>query len=379
MNFLSGKLIFIIILAIIFLTFFGHPSLKNYQANETLISEKKVQFKPGDSPAITIAVREEKGGHHGWKAGHQSDNVFIDMIGHFCSKFTSFNETVQCINDKTYNLSEVVENAETGMTTLNGPSSWNTDIFFFFYAKVNTLQSSYEIGTNWLNSLVMTLNKSQAYYVWIHDRKFFLTSTNEDVIPHLFFKIEKSEHVWLNIRPIYHHMMNKPGQRCDPSESYSFTECIKNTISRRIGCRLEWDHWSSGDIPLCTTLDQLFLFQSDYYNISEMWQQSEIAEYTGCLVPCHYTEYQLAGEPFRYETNSTNISLILSSRDILSKTELRIYSLQSFIAEFGGALSLFLGFSFIMLWDGLKIVGEEFLDWFNKMNKNDDNVVTANT
>ena len=42
---------------------------------------------------------------------------------------------------------------------------------------------------------------------------------------------------------------------------------------------------------------------------------------------------------------------ILASTDILVKTEAYTYPWVSLLAEFGGALGLFLGFSFIMLWD----------------------------
>ena len=69
MNFLKWKLIFIIVLAIIFLVFFGYPSLLNYQSNKTLISEAKVRFKSNEPPAITIAVMTKKDNvmKHGWK------------------------------------------------------------------------------------------------------------------------------------------------------------------------------------------------------------------------------------------------------------------------------------------------------------------------
>ena len=34
--------------------------------------------------------------------------------------------------------------------------------------------------------------------------------------------------------------------------------------------------------------------------------------------------------------------------------EVLVYPFQSFVAEFGGSLGLFLGFSFMTIWDGLK-------------------------
>ena len=48
----------------------------------------------------------------------------------------------------------------------------------------------------------------------------------------------------------------------------------------------------------------------------------------------------------------------LSSSDILSRTEVELFSFEFFVAEFGGALGLLLGFSYMMFWDGLKLVGQ---------------------
>ena len=41
---------------------------------------------------------------------------------------------------------------------------------------------------------------------------------------------------------------------------------------------------------------------------------------------------------------------------ITKKTEVLMYPFVSFVAEFGGGLGLFLGFSFISLWDLLELV-----------------------
>ena len=42
------------------------------------------------------------------------------------------------------------------------------------------------------------------------------------------------------------------------------------------------------------------------------------------------------------------------SKELIEETEEYMYSFTSFLAEFGGALGLFLGFSFYSLWDWLE-------------------------
>ena len=289
------KLVFISILAIIFVMFFGLPSLRIYRTNNTLISEKKVKFMERDVPAITIAAAEKNSGEnapHGWREDLK-ENGLRDMTGQFCNKSLDFNETIKCMDEKTFSLSEVVEDVTSLETSLMGEEFWRSDFFNFYFGKVFTLHSLYHLGTDWENSLLLHLNPSMSYYVWIHDKDFFLTSINQDVIPHYFLRMDHKDIVFLVIRPVNYHMMDKDDQRCNPSESYSFTRCVKNSVSKQIGCRLPWDQWSSGDIDICSTKNQIRQFEEKFYNINEIWEQSEIVNYTGCLIPCHYTSMRL--------------------------------------------------------------------------------------
>ena len=143
-------------------------------------------------------------------------------------------------------------------------------------------------------------------------------------------------------------------QPCESSESYSFTACIKTSLSRNIGCRLNWDSWSSRDIPVCTRVDQLLQFEAKYEEI-DTWERGSIVQYTACLPPCSYTEYKLAAEPNEFKPGHS-LHLQLESSKVLKRTEEIIYSMESFVSEFGGALGLFLGFSFMMVWDALAYI-----------------------
>jgi hypothetical protein len=148
-------------------------------------------------------------------------------------------------------------------------------------------------------------------------------------------------------------MMDEPEKRCESSETYSFTACVKNSISGKIGCRLEWDAWSQRDIPLCTRVEQLRRFEEECTNLYYL-HQPDIAKNTGCLIPCSYAEYKLATEPMKYDWPTQQLIIRFSRPDALKRTEQLLYPMESFISEFGGALGLFLGFSFIMIWDALE-------------------------
>ena len=81
-------------------------------------------------------------------------------------------------------------------------------------------------------------------------------------------------------------------------------------------------------------------------------QSQEISLFTGCLKPCHYKKYvvladhNVKSKQFKYE-----FLLWAASSRTRVETEELIYPASTLVAEFGGTLGLFLGFSFISLWD----------------------------
>ena len=86
---------------------------------------------------------------------------------------------------------------------------------------------------------------------------------------------------------------------------------------------------------------------------------SVITRETGCLKPCSYKKYVLIGEKRRstFKSEVFAYSLWAVSNSTLVEKEELIYPLSFLVAEFGGTLGLFLGFSFMTLWDHLLLIG----------------------
>ena len=85
----------------------------------------------------------------------------------------------------------------------------------------------------------------------------------------------------------------------------------------------------------------------------------EITRITSCKKPCKYKKYVMVGERKRtsFQSDNFTFSLWAVSTNTKVKTEVLIYPLSSLVAEFGGTLGLFLGFSFMALWDEIKLLG----------------------
>ena len=86
------------------------------------------------------------------------------------------------------------------------------------------------------------------------------------------------------------------------------------------------------------------------------------------MKPCQYKKYGFVteGAPTIFETEKYVFSLWATSKYTKVSTEKLIYPMTSLIAEFGGALSLFLGISFMSLWDNFYLFGLMYKLVFNK-------------
>ena len=98
-------------------------------------------------------------------------------------------------------------------------------------------------------------------------------------------------------------------------------------------------------------------FYENIYNKLELEDLDGIYERTGCLKPCHYLKYKIEGDrvPTSYKSQNFLFSLNSVSNNTFVETELQVYPWTSLVAEFGGSLGLFLGVSFMSLWDGVNV------------------------
>ena len=100
----------------------------------------------------------------------------------------------------------------------------------------------------------------------------------------------------------------------------------------------------------------LFQQLKAYQNISVnlgLLDIEDIVTETGYNVPCKYTEYSLptSSVDTYILDNETTFGILMASKKVEKRTQILMYPFPSFVSESGGALGLFVGFSFNMLWD----------------------------
>ena len=88
-----------------------------------------------------------------------------------------------------------------------------------------------------------------------------------------------------------HKKLNLERRPCEEDPAYSFTGCIKEKLSEKVGCRLPWDKWSQQDRAVCKSRKQIRQFEQIYLGLTNA-NVEKIVEMTGCAKPCHYKEYK---------------------------------------------------------------------------------------
>ena len=133
-----------------------------------------------------------------------------------------------------------------------------------------------------------------------------------------------------------------------------FAEILDFPPPFQVGCRLTWDRWSDRRRQVCQTMEEYSRFEDLYERISDK-ATPFIEKTSGCIQPCFYKEYRVTGKiPNTDPLNgfSSFFGIWYVSTEITIEKSTLVYPLTSLVADFGGTLGLFLGFSFMMVWDG---------------------------
>ena len=150
--------------------------------------------------------------------------------------------------------------------------------------------------------------------------------------------------------------LNDPRAPCQskPREK-DMNTCIQQYIESKIGCQLPW-HTENSILPKCIETGQYREFLETYEEIASLSGLS-IAKMTGCLPSCKRNEFTL---------NIINRILLPDQEPgyngffyypggrYKKKLYHLTYDFTSYIADAGGLVGLFLGYSMLSFYDGMR-------------------------
>ena len=190
---------------------------------------------------------------------------------------------------------------------------------------------------------------------WTHSKEKTMNAVQPFCLfPNLFFKSFSLSSSWSSLGSLQWRNIWTRRQSLSP---------LRRNCRKKVGCRLPWDHWSKQDCAICTNEQEFGQCEQIYEDLFNA-ESEQIVEATGCLQPCTYNEYKFVSEnpkrlaatddPKPRDGSQTVLSFWVASSKTWIEEEVLLYPFTSFLAEFGGALGLFLGFSFMTIWHQIR-------------------------
>ena len=108
-----------------------------------------------------------------------------------CDIFQNFTMLIQCIDRKTFDLSEIldqVKNGDGSKQDITNNVSWSEDLGNFDLGKAYTLNNSYQIGID-TKRFEILFKKDLNHTVYIHDPHYYIYTLNPDTVPKGSLKI----------------------------------------------------------------------------------------------------------------------------------------------------------------------------------------------
>ena len=145
-----------------------------------------------------------------------------------------------CVEKSTYNLEETLARASAqspdGKIDFMNSTNWAKEKFFnlgmcYAFNKTIPLDS---VG-QWM----VDFRKQFDYSLIIHDPNYFMITTNPATIPSIMmeFQAEDLGKILTYIEATRHINIDRPDQPCNEESGYSFTACMKNSLSSKFSCR----------------------------------------------------------------------------------------------------------------------------------------------
>ena len=225
----------------IFLFDYGLPSIHKFLEEKTIRIVTRKDTGGIEAPSITIAARTPSTGL-GWF--NKSEDIVHDndSLRHQCK---DFDDIVDCIRNQTYEEPDFIKDILIGydakVSLLKpGTRALVEDFTNVRYGRTFTLNPERRIGPDYMkDEIILLLDPNLIYSVILHDKRFFLMSENPYGIPSIYIKIDPSS----TFGPLYtidvtrHKNLNVSDSQCEENSEYDFSLCVKESLSRKIGCR----------------------------------------------------------------------------------------------------------------------------------------------
>ena len=241
----------------LFFHIFGLPALKRFQDKKVVVVTSTKESGGTPAPAVTIVASGND-----TKSGWKEKGPISKFVEQNCNEANSTKTIIDCIERQTYDIFEVVKSVKFGLGYYSKKvkDPWIEDFSYANAGRTYTLNISKKLHPSsvFRNPLRIVLKTDLLYDLFIHDPSFFYISRNPDPAhPSIHKKVDPKELPYMYpITLTEVEELNVPDDPCNEDPEYNYRDCIKESFSRRVGCRTKWDKELGNDLPLCKNLSQ---------------------------------------------------------------------------------------------------------------------------
>ena len=297
-----------LLLFIFFLAFFGIPALVKYGREET-ITISSLELTHGiEAPAVTLIGLKNSTGWKRAPASIDSESLFAFSLFDHCKEI-NIADLDACISSDSIGLTDFLTEAGFGMGNLaQHEPSWTEDMGVTVQGRYFTWSPTKVLTPNQTDIMFFTAYRNFTFSIFVHDTNFFVVNVNPLGPPMSFwqFKGQSTPSHYQEITLTKHKKLNLGHRPCEELKDYSFTICVKESLSQQVGCRMPWDRWSQEEREVCTAESQIKVFEQLNWLLMQVLvlmlmlmlmlmqvEVDEIVRVTGCKKPCSYKEYKL--------------------------------------------------------------------------------------
>ena len=272
----NPRLILQLALLIIFLSYFGLPSLWRYLEGEVLTIDSRKETRGVPAPAITFCARSPQTGP--WRE--------VGGLQKSLERCNTSKDVFACMETQAWARKDVVTKAEDGKKQdMSSSNLWKSQFLKGFWS-CHTFSLNGKIGPS--DEIFFHLNRLMLYAFYIHGPDFFIQNYNPLAMPNNYGKLFPSKDCNSNftLALTERRELNTNEDPCEMKENYSFVSSIEDSIAEKVGCVLEGAKATS-EKEQCNSAEQYrFLEISNTYNIFWCQNLCSAGHITNCTRIC---------------------------------------------------------------------------------------------
>ena len=151
-------------------------------------------------------------------------------------------------------MNDTVIQAVVAGKDVNGPEFWTSDVSLSLFGRCYTMHLDVKLGVSISTSIILYLNPNLTYQIFFHQPDIYYSAFNPVALAEasvrktLSLKVTGNQFLVFTLELVRRERLNRAENPCNPDLGYKFSQCIKQSVSDTIGCKLPWDKHTEGFI-----------------------------------------------------------------------------------------------------------------------------------